>query len=127
MLTLVEPPSTSESARPSADEPKAVAGNELRTLAAGEVLFREGDPRSHVYRVETGAICLLQVPPRRHAGRDRVRLPWRPLGLGYLDSHVSGAQATMETQLSCLPRSALEPTLERTPAIEIASHRRDRA
>ena len=35
----------------------------------------------------------------------------------YLDNHVSGAQATMETSLRCLPRSALDPALEKSPAI----------
>ena len=32
----------------------------VRTLATGEDLFREGDPRAHVYRVETGAICVYE-------------------------------------------------------------------
>ena len=115
MLTLVESPSTSDSARPLADEAKAVAANDLRALAAGEVLFRQGDLRSHVYRVETGAICLYKYRPDGTQDVIEFAFPGDLVGLGYLDSHVSGAQATMETQLSCLPRSALEPTLERTP------------
>lgn len=117
MLTLVESPSTLDPARPLADEAKAVAVNELRALAAGEVLFRQGDLRSHVYRVETGAICLYKYRPDGTQDVIEFAFPGDLIGLGYLDSHVSGAQATMETQLSCLPRSALEPTLERTPGL----------
>lgn len=115
MLTLVESPSTLDSARPVADEAKAAAVNQFRTLAAGEVLFREGDLRSHVYRVETGAVCLYRHRPDGRQEVIEFAFPGDLVGLGYLDSHVSGAQATMETQLSCLPRSALEPTPEKTP------------
>jgi CRP/FNR family transcriptional regulator len=101
-------------ARPVADEAKAVAVNQFRTLAAGEVLFREGDLRSHVYRVETGAVCLYKYRPDGTQDVIEFAFPG-DLRAGHLDSHVSGAQATMETQLSCLPRSALEPPLDRTP------------
>jgi CRP/FNR family transcriptional regulator len=37
------------------------------------------------------------------------------VGLGYLDTHVAGAQATMDTSLTCLPRSAVEPMIARNP------------
>jgi CRP/FNR family transcriptional regulator len=112
MLTLLDHPSF-ESARTSADGTTAPDG--FRILAAGEILFREGEPRSHVYRVEKGSICLFKA---RADGSQHViefAFPGDLVGLGYLDSHVSAAQATMETSLSCLPRSALEPTLERSP------------
>jgi len=114
MLTLVESPSTLEAPPPVAGEAKA-PDSQFRTLAAGQVLFREGDPRSHVYRIETGAICVYRN--RSDGTQDVIEFafPGDLIGLGYLESHVSGAQATIETQLSCLPRSALEPTLERTP------------
>ena len=114
MLTLLDSPIL-ESARTSSADGSAIAAEGYRTLAAGEVLFREGEARSHVYRVERGAICLF----KERADGSQVVLefafPGDLVGLGYLDNHVSGAQATMETSLSCLPRSALEPTLERSP------------
>jgi CRP/FNR family transcriptional regulator len=109
MLTLLDH-SSLETARTSADGTVAPDGH--RTLAAGEMLFREGEARSHVYRVEKGSICLFKA---RADGSQHViefAFPGDLVGLGYLDSHVSGAQATMETSLSCLPRSALEPTIE---------------
>jgi CRP/FNR family transcriptional regulator len=109
MLTLLDHPSF-QSARISGDGAPAPDG--YRTLAAGEMLFREGEPRSHVYRVEKGSICLFKA---RADGSQHVlefAFPGDLVGLGYLDNHVSGAQATMETSLSCLPRSALEPTIE---------------
>ena len=114
MLTLLDSP-VLESARTRSADGSSIATEGYRTLAAGEVLFREGEARSHVYRVERGAICLLK---ERDDGSQVVlefAFPGDLVGLGYLDNHVSGAQATMETSLSCLPRSALEPTLERCP------------
>jgi len=84
------------------------------TLAAGEILFREGDPRRFVYRVETGALCLYRSRP--DGGQDVVEFafPGDLVGIGYLDSHVAAAQATMITSLSCLPRDAHDPAAEQS-------------
>lgn len=83
-----------------------------RSLARGEILFRAGEPRSHIFRVEKGSVCLFKE--RDDGSRDVIEFafPGDLVGLGYLDSHVSGAQATMDTSLTCLPRSAIEPTIE---------------
>jgi CRP/FNR family transcriptional regulator len=117
VLTPVE----SESAvvaRESSDATETAAaclrGDEIRTLSAGEVLFREGDARSHVYRVETGALCLYRS--LTGGGQDVLEFafPGDLVGLGYLDSHVSAAQATMVTTLHCLPRGALDPVVEQS-------------
>jgi CRP/FNR family transcriptional regulator len=115
VLTQVESQSPilpRESAQ-AADAPP-VCGGEVRTLATGEVLFREGDTRSHVFRVESGALCLFKS--RTDGTQDVIEFafPGDLVGLGYLDSHVSGAQATMETSLSCMPRSALDPVAEKS-------------
>jgi CRP/FNR family transcriptional regulator len=106
MLTVSDPRSLEARTR--------AADSSFRSLSAGEVLFREGDPRSHVYRVEKGAICLFR---ERTGGRDVIEFafPGDLVGLGYLDNHVSGAQATMDSSLICLPRSVIEPLLEQAP------------
>ena len=69
-------------------------------------------------RVEKGSVCLFKQ--RADGSQDVIEFafPGDLVGLGYLDNHVSGAQATMETSLSCLPRSALEPTLDKNPAVK---------
>lgn len=106
MLTLSDQPTTNARAQ--------AADGSYRSLAAGEILFREGDPRHHVYRIEKGSVCLF----KQHADgtRDVIEFvfPGDFVGLGYLDSHISGAQATMETSLTCLPRSAIDGVLERS-------------
>jgi CRP/FNR family transcriptional regulator len=112
MLTLADPPAL-DVAR--ASDPTKVADGSYRTLAAGEVLFREGELRSHVYRIEKGSICLYKE--RVDGSQDVIEFafPGDLVGLGFLDSHASGAQATIETSLSCLPRSTLE-TLDKQPS-----------
>ncbi len=115
MLTPVElhsPVVSRETAHAAETAAPRLRGEDICTLAAGEVLFREGDARSHVYRVETGALCLYHSLP--DGGRDVLEFafPGDLVGLGYLDSHVSAAQATMVTSLACLPRSAVDGLVE---------------
>ncbi|MEI9901668.1 MAG: Crp/Fnr family transcriptional regulator [Hyphomicrobium sp.] len=106
MLTLSDHPISSSAARTADHGP--------RTLTAGEILFREGDPRSHIYRVEKGSVCLIKQ--RTDGTRDVIEFafPGDLVGLGYLDNHVSGAQATMDTSLTCLPRASIDPVIGRT-------------
>ena len=114
MLTLLDPPNLSS--RTTSQD--AAAGADIyRRLAAGEMLFREGDPRTHVYRVEQGSICLFKV--RSDGSHDVLEFafPGDIIGLGYLDHHVSAAQAAVETQVGCVPRAAVQLVLEKTPRI----------
>ncbi len=90
-----------------------LGGADTRTLAAGEILFQEGDARSHVFRVETGALCLFRSLPDGTRDVLEFAFPGDLVGLGYLDSHVAAAQATMVTSLSCLSRDALDPAVEK--------------
>jgi CRP/FNR family transcriptional regulator len=115
MLTLLEPPKLSSRAASSDAAPSTDVGH--RRLAAGDVLFREGDPRTEVYRIEQGSICLFKVRPDGSHEVLEFAFPGDVVGLGYLDHHVSAAQATVETSLSCVPRAAIELVLDKTPRI----------
>jgi CRP/FNR family transcriptional regulator len=114
MLTLLDPPSSTSR---TASRDVATAADAHRRLAAGEMLFREGDPRTHVYRVEQGSICLFKL--RGDGSHDVLEFafPGDIVGLGYLDHHVSAAQATVETSVSCVPRAAVQLVLDKTPHI----------
>ena len=115
MLILAEPHNAiarRETAKAAA--PVATASDcDVRTLAAGETLFREGDARSHVYRVERGALCLFKSRADGTQDIFEFAFPGDLVGLGYLDSHVSGAQAGVATSLICVSRTALDPSAER--------------
>lgn len=114
MLHVIDPRTakTSSKTAEATEAPPLDAGElgrELRTLSAGDFLFHEGEPRGHVFRVESGGLCLYKTLP--DGTRDVLEFAFTGdhVGLGYLDNHVATAQATTETSLTCLPRAALEP------------------
>jgi CRP-like cAMP-binding protein len=73
----------------------------LRRVEVKELLFAEGDPSSHVYRIETGAIALNKVLAD---GRRQVigfAYPGDLIGLGVEGEHVMNAQAVKPTRVRC--------------------------
>jgi len=86
-----------------------------RKLEAKEHVFCEGDPRTHVYRVEEGVIAIYKS---LFDGRRRIidfAYPGDFIGLGVLGEHIMSAQATCPSKVRCLSASALE-TLAETDA-----------
>lgn len=89
----------------------------IRTLPAREHLFCEGDPASHVYRVETGHILIYRTMTD---GRRQVidfAYPGDLVGLGALDEHANNAQATHRTIVRCLPVAVLSELAAHTPQL----------
>ena len=79
----------------------------LRTFNAKEHIYREGDPATHVYRIEAGHVCIYRMFPD---GRRQVvdfAYPGGFVGLGAISKHAAGAQATSRTRVRCLPVQAL--------------------
>src|SRR5262247_3333612 len=82
---------------------QSLARASLRRVEAKEFVFVEGDPLSHVYKVETGAIALFKVLAD---GRRQVMgfaYPGDLVGLGSSGEHAMNAQAIKPTRLRCLP------------------------
>lgn len=89
----------------------------LRGIEAKDHLFTEGEPKTHVYQVVTGAVCLYKVLPdgRRQVidfayGGDIV-------GLGLGPNETLNAQATVATRVRCLPISALRSIVRNEPSV----------
>jgi CRP/FNR family transcriptional regulator len=79
----------------------------LRTVANREHLFLEGDAATHVYRVESGHVCIYRMVAD---GRRQVldfAYPGDLIGLGAGSRHAANAQATSKTRLHCLPINVL--------------------
>lgn len=74
----------------------------VRRLDAREHLWCEGDPRTHVYRVESGSVCIYKVLPdgRRHVVD--FAFAGDLIGLGLNDEHAFNAQALVPTRLKGL-------------------------
>ena len=91
----------------------------VRAIEAKEHVFTEGDARSHLYRVETGAICLYKVLPD---GRRQVfgfAYPGDVVGLGPLGEHQFNAQATKPCRLRSLPLSTVHQIARHDPVLAI--------
>lgn len=100
------------------DPSLASAGNLTRMLAAKDILFRAGDRKTHVYRVETGAICLYDPRWNDFGAVVEFIFPGELVGLGFLDSHVFTARAFVETRVSCLSPAAAEKIAASDPKVE---------
>ncbi len=83
-----------------------VAGT-VRTFNAKEHIYCEGDPATHVYRVEAGHVCIYRILP--DGRRQVVDFAYAGdfVGLGAIGEHAAGAQATTKTRVRCLPVQAL--------------------
>jgi CRP/FNR family transcriptional regulator len=90
----------------------------VRAVEAKEHVFTEGDDRSHLYRVETGAICLYKVLPD---GRRQVlgfAYPGDVVGLPH-GEHQFNAQATRPSRIRSLPWSTVQHVARHDPALAI--------
>ncbi len=78
-----------------------------RHLEEKSPLYSEGDPRTHVYRILSGAICLFRM---LEDGRRQVidfAFDGDIVGLGSGSLETSNAQALSATKVSCLPIARL--------------------
>ncbi|MCP4780657.1 MAG: cyclic nucleotide-binding domain-containing protein [Hyphomicrobium sp.] len=91
---------------------------QVRTLMTGEDLFREGDPRTHVYRVETGMICIYEPRWNGHRAAIRFAVPGDLVGLGFLQHHACTARAMVEARVTCLPHTSMESLVAGNPKAE---------
>lgn len=91
-----------------ASQNKGFERGSLRRVEAREHVFCEGDPRTHVFRVEDGVIALSKL---LSDGRRQIidfAYPGDYIGLGVLPDHVFDAQATCSAKIRCLSTTALE-------------------
>jgi CRP/FNR family transcriptional regulator len=95
----------------------ALAHGSLRCVQAKELVFVEGDPITHVYRLETGAIALYKV--LADGRRQIVGFAYSGdlIGLGEQGAHVMNAQAIKPTRLRCVPVAALYRSAAEDPAL----------
>jgi CRP/FNR family transcriptional regulator, anaerobic regulatory protein len=86
---------------------QSLAQAALRRVEAKEFVFAEGDPTTHLFRIESGAVSLYKV---LSDGRRQIvgfAYPGDLIGLGAEGEHVMNAQAIKPTRLRCLPMAAL--------------------
>ena len=101
-------------ARPVRGFEQSLAQASLRRVEAKEFVFAEGDPTTHLFRVETGAIALYKVLADGRRQIVGFAYPGDLIGLGAQGEHVMNAQAIKPTRLRCLPIARCINRLPRT-------------
>jgi CRP/FNR family transcriptional regulator len=84
----------------------------VRTLLSGEILFRDGDLKTHLHKISAGVICVYQKRVARPPEVIEFAFPGDVLGLGYLEQQIYWARALAETRVECLPLSALDDVVQ---------------
>ena len=87
----------------------------VRHLNQGELLFTAGDPKTHLYRVESGCICVYEPCSAEHRATVEFAFAGDLLGLGYLENQTRSARAIGETRIACLPLNAVDRIVELSP------------
>ncbi len=92
---------------------------QLRGIEAKDHVFVEGDLKSEVYLVESGALCLYKVLP--DGRRQVIGFAFRGdvVGLHFGALETCNAQATVATRVRCLPMLQLSSLARKDPAIAI--------
>src|SRR5438045_1152308 len=77
-----------------------------------ELLFRRGQPKTHIYQIESGTIAVYET--RADGSHSVVEFAFAgdAVGFGFLESHIHTAQAVGEARVRCLPLDALDQVLK---------------
>ena len=98
----------------------------LRTsfLKAGLAIFKTGDVKNEVFRVEVGSIGIYSVLPSRSREFIQEMTAGTFFGLGFLDEHVHDAIAISDSVVTCWSKECLpfleaeDPSIRQRRAIE---------
>jgi len=96
-----------------------LTGGTPRVVDAKDHVFREGDPATSVYRVESGHVCLYRLMPD---GRRQVMdfaYPGDFIGLGALGHHAASAQATEKTRLCAFAVATFREIARNQPSLSL--------
>lgn len=83
--------------------------SDVRGLARNALLFEAGDLKTHLYRVESGALCVYRTHPDLNIEVVEHVLAGEIVGMGFLDRHTTTARASsVETRVRCFDLDALD-------------------
>jgi len=74
-----------------------------RTFGRNELVFAIGDQKLHAYRIDRGEVCVYRPLMNGTIEFIEFAVAGDIVGLGFLEHYSFNAQATMETQVTCLP------------------------
>ena len=89
----------------------------LRYMTPGSCLYREGAPRTHVYRVEQGAVAVYEKRMGRPNHTVEIAGPGDFVGLGCFEQYCDSASVIVSSLLTCLDEQEFSALAERDPAL----------
>jgi CRP/FNR family transcriptional regulator, anaerobic regulatory protein len=95
----------------------------IRRIEAKEHVFCDGDPRTHVFRIEEGVIALSKLLGDGRRQIIEFAYPGDYIGLGTLREHIFDAQATCPAKVRCLSASALEQEASRDAGLALGLYK----
>jgi CRP/FNR family transcriptional regulator, anaerobic regulatory protein len=96
---------------------KSVMDAQIRIVARKEHVFLEGDNATHVFKVESGHVCIYRMLADGRRQIVDFAFAGDFIGLGASAQHSMNAQATEQTRLRCLPTSELRNVIRDSPAL----------
>lgn len=81
-------------------------------VSLDEYLFREGELKTNVYRLETGIICITAARASGPPEIIETVFPGNLLGLGFLKRNIHNAKAVVESRVSCWALSDIPALVE---------------
>ncbi len=103
----------------SAGEHGAPSAPLVRNLRPNEILFREGEEKTCLYRVDSGTVALYEPRWDERGAVIDFAFEGDFIGLGFLATHTCSARALGETQLTCLPLEAQSRAIENNPKAQL--------
>lgn len=94
-----------------------LATGTVRIVRAREHVFTAGDSRTHVHRVESGAVCLYKILPDGRRQVIEFAFPGDFIGLGCEAEYTLNAQALEPVRLKSIPAGTLARLAGRDPAL----------
>lgn len=95
----------------------------VRRIDSREHVFCEGDPRTHVFEVEEGAIVIYKVLPDGRRQVVSFAYPGDLIGLGSSPEHTLNAQAASRAKVRCIAAQNLDEAAGRDPQLAVKLYR----
>lgn len=86
-------------------------------------IFLQGEKRRHIYRVESGCVCLYRAMPRGERYMFAFKFRNDIMGLSAISEHTLSAQAIGTTVLRAMPLKPLYERAARDPAYALQLYR----
>ena len=87
----------------------------LKLFVATEPLFSFGDPKTDLYLVESGVVAVYEPRLEGHQAIIEFAFPGDIVGLGFLQTHICTARASVDTVAHCVPFSAQDQLVADDP------------